>query len=194
VLTEAQLNILFKPLNPVRVSKREGKFSYLETWDVIAHLGRMFGPDNWDDDTEYGLAFESERVNSQTGVGTGKWDVAYHAKCVLTVRDPEGLFVCTKSGVATGSAQNQSRIDAHDLAIKSATSDSLKRAAIKLGNQFGISLYDDGKTDSVLGSSLAHPTIKPKAGEWVWQEYDPDGELTSLNTGGEVPGQLAMEG
>ena len=44
-------------------------------------------------------------------------------------------------------------------------------AAKDLGNQFGLSLYDDGSTKSVLGSSLAHPDIKPKAGEWVWRSH-----------------------
>ena len=161
-LTDKQLDILFKPLNPKRVAKREGKFSYLETWDVLAHLGRLFGPDNWDNETSVELIFESERAS-------GKWDVVYRGHSKLIIRDPEGAFVCTKEGVATGSAQNQARVDAHDLALKSAASDALKRAAIGLGNQLGLSLYNDGSTDSVVGSSLAHPEIVPKAGEWVWQ-------------------------
>lgn len=167
-LTDRQLDILFKPLNPKRVKQREGKFSYLETWDVLAHLGRLFGPDNWDNETSVELIFEAERGTS------GKWDVAYRGHSKLIIRDPDGAFVCTKEGVATGSAQNQNRIDAHDLALKSASSDALKRAAIGLGNQLGLSLYNDGSTDSVVGSSLAHPDITPKAGEWVWQSATPE--------------------
>lgn len=162
-LTDKQLDIVFKPLNPKRVKVREGKFSYLETWDVLAHLGRLFGPDNWDNESSVELIFEAERGSS------GKWDVAYRGHARLIIRDPDGAFVCTKEGVATGSAQNQARVDAHDLALKSAASDALKRAAIGLGNQLGLSLYDNGSVDSVVGSSLAHPEIVPKAGEWVWQ-------------------------
>ena len=176
-LTDRQLDILFKPLNPKRVKQREGKFSYLETWDVLAHLGRLFGPDNWDNESSVELIFEAERMHSTTGAPTGKWDVAYRGHARLIIRDPDGAFVCTKEGVATGSAQNQARVDAHDLALKSAASDALKRAAIGLGNQLGLSLYDNGSTDSVVGSSLAHPDIVPKAGEWVWQS---SGEVPNL--------------
>lgn len=163
-LTDSQLEILFKPLNPVRVAKLEGKFSYLETWDVLAHLSRIFGPTGWDKEVSYEVVYETDR-------GSNRWDVAYSAKCRLTVRDAEGNVVCVHEDAATGSAANQpSRADAHDLALKSAVSDALKRAAKDLGNQFGLSLYDDGSTKSVLGSSLAHPDIKPKSGEWVWKE------------------------
>ena len=58
--------------------------------------------------------------------------------------------------MATGSGENQRRVDAHDLALKSAVSDSLKRAAKDWGNQFGLSLYDNGSTKSVVGKSLAY--------------------------------------
>jgi recombination DNA repair RAD52 pathway protein len=134
--------------------------SYLEAYDVIAHLSRIFGPMGWDKEVSYALIFETQREGAKTG-----WDVAYTAQCRLTVRDPEGNVLKVSEDVATGSAANQPiRADAHDLAIKSAVSDALKRAAKDLGNQFGLSLYDGGSTDSVLGSSLVYPPkTKPLA-------------------------------
>ena len=162
MLTKDQIDKLHGPVTPGRVAKHPSSgMSYLKTWDVIAQLGKIFGLDNWDDELSYGLIFEDNVTWSKNGQEKSGWDVAYHAKCVLTLRDSNGEFVCSKSGAATGSATHQpSRADAHDLAIKDATSDALKRAATKLGNQFGLSLYDNGSTKSVLGFSLAHPVAE----------------------------------
>lgn len=139
---------LFQPLNRKRVKSRQG-MAYLEAWDVIAHLTRIFGPLNWDKEVlREELLFEDEK--------NGKWTVGYRATVRLTVRSPLGIKV--SEDVATGTAINQpARGDAHDQALKTAVSDALKRAAKDLGNQFGLSLYNDGSTASVVGMSLAHP-------------------------------------
>ena len=45
-LNEAQVEQLLRPLNPSRVAKRSQagrQLSYLEAWDVKAHLIRIFG-------------------------------------------------------------------------------------------------------------------------------------------------------
>jgi recombination DNA repair RAD52 pathway protein len=66
--------------------------------------------------------------------------------------------------VATGTAKNQpSRADAHDLALKAAVSGAEKRAAKALGNQFGLSLYNNGTTKSVVSSSLAYEGFQRRA-------------------------------
>jgi hypothetical protein len=44
------------------------------------------------------------------------------------------------------------------MAIKTAESDCLKRAAINLGTQFGLSLYDDGNMNDVVIKTLAEPS------------------------------------
>ena len=67
-----------------------------------------------------------------------------------------------KEDASTGSATNQpQRAAAHDLALKDAVSSAVKRAAKALGNQFGLSLYDDGSQRSVVGTSLAYPPVEP---------------------------------
>lgn len=146
-----QLRQLFEPLNKRRVQSRQG-MAYLEAWDVIAHLTRIFGPLGWDKEVlREELLFEEEK--------NGKWTVGYRTTVRLTVRSAD-IMVGSKvsEDVATGTAINQpSRGDAHDQALKTAVSDALKRAAKDLGNQFGLSLYNNGSTASVVGMSLAHP-------------------------------------
>jgi DNA recombination protein Rad52 len=152
-LNERQVDQLFKPLNSRRVKERQG-MSYLQSWDVIAHLNRIFGFGGWDKAvTEAGLLFEDENAS--------KWTVAYKATVRLSVKDPGGAVVKVSEDVATGSAKNQpSRADAHDQALKSAVSDALKRAAKDLGNQFGLSLSDGGSLQSVVGTSLAYDPLE----------------------------------
>lgn len=151
-LSDDQLTVLFRPINEARVQKTDG-YSNLEAWDVEAHLIRIFGFD-WDKEVSYGLIYEIERPGTQKD----RWDVAYHAKCRLTI---DGH---AKEDVATGSAKNQpSRADAHDLALKAAVSGAEKRAAKALGNQFGLSLYNNGSVKSVVGSSLAYEGFQRRA-------------------------------
>ena len=136
---------LIKPINPDRIAKRKGgggrELSYLEAWDVKAHLIRIFGFANWSwEVTSTELMFESD--------DSGKWNVGYKVVGVLNVGDAR------YGEAAVGSATLPSRGDAHDLAIKSAESDALKRAAINLGDQFGLSLYNNGSTRPVVIKTL----------------------------------------
>ena len=153
-LSEPQLAKLFSPIKPSRVQKNAG-FYNLEAWDVIACLNYIFGFDGWGKFVTYGLIFETQREQGQVKM-PARWDVAYHAHCRLVIGD------VVHEDAATGDAQNQpSRADAHDLALKSAVSGALKRAAKDLGNQFGLSLYNkDEPYKAVVANSLAHP-VKP---------------------------------
>jgi len=54
----------------------------------------------------------------------------------------------------SGRHRDQPWADAHDLAYKSAISLSIKRAAIALGDQFGLSLYNKGQTDALVIRTL----------------------------------------
>jgi recombination DNA repair RAD52 pathway protein len=156
---DRQLEQLFRPINPSRVAERKG-MSYLETWDVLAHLNRIFGFEGWDKEVLTCEMIYEEFTTWKTPQGQEKsgWDVAYRATVALVIKDRDGWEVKRSEDVATGQAQHQpSRGDAHDLAVKSAVSDALKRAAKDLGNQFGLSLYASGSTQSVVGTSLAYP-------------------------------------
>lgn len=150
-----QLEQLAKPLNPTRVQTRRGAGSYLEFWDVAAHLTRIFGPLNWDKEVmREWLVFETCDVTNE---GKEKWTVCYAATVRLEVRS-EYLGIKRSEDCGTGTAANQpSRGDAHDQALKTAVSDGLKRCAKDLGNQFGLSLYNNGSIGSVASNYLAHP-------------------------------------
>jgi hypothetical protein len=147
MLNEHQYEQLLKPLHPSRVAKRQQagrNLSYLEAWDVKAHLIRIFGFGGWSWDVLVAdLAFEHEK--------DGKWNVGYKVIGRLTIGSN---YSPTYTEAAIGSATLPQRGEAHDMAIKTAESDALKRAAINLGTQFGLSLYDNGSLKDVVGTTL----------------------------------------
>ena len=146
-LNEQQYEQLLKPLNAARVAQRGQagrQLSYLEAWDVKAHLIRIFGFGGWSADVlESALAFEEKNEK-------GQWNVGY--KVMLRLLIP--ALDCTYTEAAVGSATLPQRGEAHDMAIKTAESDALKRAAINLGTQFGLSLYNNGSIRDVVVQTL----------------------------------------
>lgn len=149
MLNDAQYAQLLKPLNPSRIAKRQQagrNLSYLEAWDVKAHMNRIFGFLNWSADViSAEIAFESEK--------DGKWNVGYKVVLCLQVNG------ASYTEAAVGSSTLPQRGEAHDMAVKTAESDAFKRAAINLGTQFGLSLYDNGSTKDVIGRTLDRDTV-----------------------------------
>lgn len=147
MLNDRQYEQLLKPLNESRVAKRGQagrQLSYLEAWDVKAHLIRIFGFGGWSADVlESTLAFEDKNEK-------GQWNVGYK----VTLRLSIPTLQCTYTESAVGSANLPQRGEAHDMAIKTAESDALKRAAINLGTQFGLSLYNNGSMRDVVVQTL----------------------------------------
>ena len=152
MFTSQQVDQLLKPINPKRVL-RDGKgHAHVSQQDVLAHLIRVFGFGGFDIDVlSAEPVFERERDG-----GKGKYDVCYRALVRLTVRDSDGNTCHFENG-STATAQNQTRGDAHDLAYKSAISLSVKRAAIALGDGFGLSLYNKGQMTALVMDTLVHP-------------------------------------
>lgn len=146
-MNKNQYEQLLKPLNESRVAKRSQagrNLSYLEAWDVKAHLIRIFGFGGWSADvTESALVFEDKNEK-------GQWAVGYKVTLRLAIHD----LNCTYTESAVGSANLPQRGEAHDMAIKTAESDALKRAAINLGTQFGLSLYNNGSLRDVVVKTL----------------------------------------
>lgn len=189
-LTDQQREVLFKPLNQQRVANLKG-MSYLEEWDVEAHLTRIFGFEGWDKEVSYAVAFEEFVTWVKDGQEKRGWDVGYTAKCCLTLRDPHGEPVAVREDAASGGASHQpNRADAHHLALTSAVSTALKRAAKSLGNQFGLSLYDSGSLKSVVGSSLAYGPPPDREPEPTVEEIFPGTE--EIN-GEDIPLDPPME-
>jgi recombination DNA repair RAD52 pathway protein len=159
-LTVDQYKYLLNPLKKARIAKRSqgGKqLSYLESWDVKAHLSRIFGFGNWDLemlDYHHVATREYQSKDSKPMV-----EVIYACRMRLVVRDPEGRELARYSEGAVGSTSGPDYLlgDHHDNALKTAASDATKRCAINLGTQFGLSLYDNGNTNDVVRQTLVQP-------------------------------------
>lgn len=169
-LSRAQIAYLLRGIDPMRVGKDGKGFAHVEAWDIRRHLLRIFGFGGHDTDLlESHLIAETSIPNFQRRGRDGKpygqpfeaWTVVYRVAVRLSVK-VDGVELGHWHGIATGDATNQpSRADAHDLALKTADSQALKRAATNLGDQFGLSLYNKGDLAPVVQGSLAY--LKPQA-------------------------------
>lgn len=160
-ISQAQYEVLARPLNATRVAKRSGggkQLSYLEAWDVRAHLTRIFGYGSFDAEM-----LEAEHMFTREYMGGSSKDVpsfeiAYRVMFRLTIRDQFGEQIATYVEGAVGSASGSVGIgDLHDNALKTAASDALKRCATNLGNQFGLSLYDKGNVRDIIKGTVTLP-------------------------------------
>lgn len=158
---------LLNSLRSTRIATRRlgGKnLSYLEAWDVKAHLTRIFGFGNWDSELLRERYLGAKEYTSSGDNPKPMVEVAWQATVQLTIRNPQGSEICRYSeaavGSATGGADGAGLGDLHDNALKQAESDALKRCAINLGTQFGLSLYDNGAKHDVVRNVLesAWPT------------------------------------
>jgi hypothetical protein len=180
-LSPAQHAELLAAIWHKRVSQTPQGQSHLEQWDVRRTLTRIFGFGGWEDRTkDLSLIRELEippgtitqtRWFDKPGGGREKrqvpndrplWTVVYRAEVALTVYGIEGTSATYEDG-ATGDSQNQPSLgDAHDQALKTALSQALKRCAVNLGDQFGLSLYDHGNLNGVVVGTLVGPGGEPK--------------------------------
>lgn len=152
MLTNEQVSELLKPIDPSRVSKDGKGFSHVEAWDIRRTMNRIFGFGNWSSDvTEMHLV--SEREVTQRNGKTG-WNVVYRARCCLRIDDSDHMFGSSYTEWAAGDATNPTLADAHDQAIKTAESQAMKRCAVNLGDQFGLSLYRNGSMDATVGDVI----------------------------------------
>ena len=157
-----QVGQLLQPIRAQRVLSDGKGHSHVSQQDITAHLIRMFGFGNFDIEVlSTDLVYETERVDPKTGATNNRWDVCYRGLVRLTVRNAAGETVARYENGSMGTAQNQNRGDGHDLAYKSAISLSIKRAAIALGDQFGLSLYNKGQiTPLVIKTLVGHDEVE----------------------------------
>ena len=147
-LNTEQINALLAPLNPARVRQVQGN-AHLEAWDVRRWLLRIFGWGGWDFTVSDCTLIQQIDLLPADPKGKTRYTVVYRVIGKLTIKDPSGQVLAVFEDGATG--------DAHDMALKTAMSQSLKRCAMNLGDAYGLGLYDGGKTAAVVGKSLAHP-------------------------------------
>jgi len=113
----------FKQLS--RKEQRELGLSYFETWQVIDRLNQILGTENW-----------SHQVLQITKLEAEKPTYMAHVRLTVNV----GGVVTVKDGIGYGT--DKGKYNPHEMAIKEAESDALKRAAKNLGRSVGLALYD----------------------------------------------------
>jgi recombination DNA repair RAD52 pathway protein len=158
-LSIAQRKALTGKLNQKRVSSRSQggrSLSYLEAWDVRTALIRVFGFGGWS-----GEVLEQDIVEiardipklDKDGkqVGLVKFRVAVWVRFQLTIHQTGATY--TELAAASQSGADLGEV--MDFAFKTAASDAMKRGAMNLGTQFGLSLYDNGSINDVVRLSLA---------------------------------------
>lgn len=164
ILTPEQIRVLGATrLNPGRVKSRDGN-SYLQAWDVKATLLKVFGWGGFSTEVldaqivsirehAAGTLGHVERKKTQyKEIGDPKTpQVIAQVTMRLTLHNigPAGQDV-HHTEVAVGLNSQWDIGIACDTALKAAESDALKRCAIFLGTQFGLSLYNDGSHADVV--------------------------------------------
>lgn len=152
MISNEQMRVLLGPINTRFVKRDPGGHSYLEQHQVRAQLTRIFGFGGWSLRQLHDprLLFE---ITEGVTVGKEKKPgvrIGYLSSVAIVIhgndRDVEYQGVAT--GVATMGVNAIG--DAHDSALKTSDSGALKRAAMCLGDQFGLGLYDDGNTTAFV--------------------------------------------
>jgi hypothetical protein len=156
-ITWLQQWALMAPLNPARVSKRDG-MSYVEAWDVKASLIKVFGFGGFSSELIESEILDVREVAQRSN--PSKMNTKVTAKAVVRLTIHQTGAVYTEAAIA-GSSQPDVT-ESMDMAMKSAESDALKRAAIFLGTQFGLSLYSAGATHDVVQRVLAPDQLWPR--------------------------------
>jgi hypothetical protein len=169
-LTAEQYAQLLQPVQGNRVRRNPSGQFYLPGWDVQRSLNQIFGFSGWDDENlavEQLYATSTPMVSKKgepvmdttTGQQRQRWTIVVRACIVLRIKDTYGRELTHKTGIGVGEAVNQiSYGDAASLATKAAATDALKRAATKLGDQFGLSLYNaDDPANPTVVTTLAPP-------------------------------------
>lgn len=160
MLNDKQVEVLLRPINGNRVLTLDG-LSHLAAWDVRAHLIRIFGFGGFSVDlVDLALIHDLE---TKTRKGADARKVAYRATVRLTIHTDVYSDRATYTEAAVGESvmPDFKHGDAHDMAIKTAESQALKRCATNLGDQFGLSLYANGSRNAVVRGSLAYQKDEP---------------------------------
>lgn len=153
-LTQKQIDQILRPINPARVSSRDGQ-SYVQAYDDRAMMARIYGVARWSSDVvEMVLLFEREVT---TKAGKPAWHVGYRAGVRVTVNAPDGTQLATYTEYHAGASTHPDLGEAHGGAITNAESYAFKRCCVMaLLDQGGLSLYG-GKKEALVLKTLHYP-------------------------------------
>lgn len=145
------------------IEQRDGgagkKLSYLPGFYVINRLNEVFGQGLWSYASEVTLLHQGQ-LETRSGPTNS---VHYMAKVRLVVDIAGKMTEFSDYGYGDGTDKTNPG-KAHELAIKEAVTDGLKRAARCLGNSFGNGLYDksgEGIEDDKPAAKASAPVPAP---------------------------------
>lgn len=173
--TEEVIQALDAPLKRSEISTREAsggnRLSYVSSYYVINQLNKTLGQGNWSYDIEPPKLVREGVLNRRGG------DVfSANYICTLVLRGTIGDRSFSFNDVGYGDGTD--KLDpgkAHELAVKEAVTDALKRCAKNLGQSLGLALYDktqenveDDQEQTTAAASkglsvAAKPTFTPPA-------------------------------
>lgn len=168
MITKEQYDFLIKGIDKRRVGYTHQGMAHVEAWDGRRHLIRIFGFDGFDIETlSIDLVREIEHQPGEITYSSGEvnkrtvWTVIYRAQVRLIIK-VDGKEICHFDDGAIGDGCNQSSLGlAHDMGLKIALSQALKRCCVNLGDQFGLSLYNGGSMNPSVHQSLVTPYGSP---------------------------------
>ena len=160
-LTAAQVKRMLTPVRADRVEQKQG-LAYVPQQEVRAELIRTFGPGRTDHTMhEPRLIYETRIIKGDEqypakGTKPTYYVVAYMVGCTLRAYDYDGFLVyeCTEYHVEE-CAPLPNRGEAHAMAVTSAESYALRRAALNLGDNMGLHLYNKGSAAPLVMNTLA---------------------------------------
>lgn len=161
---------LRQDVDPEFVSERSG-LSYVTGRYTKQRLNELFGPLGWSFEV---LTATLDRENVACFV---------HGRLTVTIHQKDGTSVtASRDGVALGFASGRNNNEAFDFACAEAVTDALKRAAVGLGQNLGLSLYPltaggAQKKKAAPKKKAAKPAAKkaaPKAAPTPTPEEDED--------------------
>lgn len=156
-LTTTQRAMLLANLNPNRVQSRKApgggnkSMSYLAAWDVRATLIKVFGFGGFSVSAEDTKIIKVETDLPRPNGRPTPFRVTVQVTTSLYIHQLGAIY----TGVALASQSGSDIGEVADFAAKTADSDAFKRAAMNLGTQFGLSLYNNGSPQDVVVKVLA---------------------------------------
>jgi hypothetical protein len=169
--SDEQVSLLLKPIHPRRVRVRDG-MSHVEGYDIRAELTRVFGFGRWSSEVleQAALCERETKTKTYTDKKTGEqkgghpaWYVVYRSRIRLKVHAPDGTLITFHDGTHVGASTHPDFGEAHGNALTNSETYALRRAAINLGDQFGLSLYNKGSMDAIVRWTLVRPEAAAEA-------------------------------
>jgi len=168
------LKDLQKPLTSDRIKQfgshagaKKG-LSYLEGHDVINEMNKVFGF-AWSNQVS-SIKMMSERKYERSG--KPMVEVAYVAVVQVAVELDGYRIQHDGVGGGTSSMPEYNQGEAHEFAAKNAETDALKRACVKLGDRFGLALYE--KEQSRVEEAFNHGRAQAEILSGVIKEHNID--------------------